>query len=157
MGTTPGIRRSREWSRTQEGLTSEQRRLLQIDQEVARLEILLAQTPLIAEEYAALIRLEKILQENYLEYVRKLKSAELSLSLESSQQGAQIRRIDTALPPTAPVIARWQVAGASLLVALGISLLVGIIRDFANPVIIDEKHLEDTLRIPLLGSIADIA
>ena len=119
--------------------------------------MLLGQTPLIAEEYAALVRLEQILQENYLEYVRKLKSAELSLSLERAQQGAQIRRIDTAVVPTSPIIPRWQVAGAGIVAALGFSLLVGIARELLNPVIIDEQHLEETLSIPLLGSIAEIA
>jgi succinoglycan biosynthesis transport protein ExoP len=155
--TTYDIRRSSEWSRTQEGATSEQRHLLQIDREVARVEMLLAQTPQIAEEYAALVRLEQILRENYIEYLRKLKTAELALSLESAQQGAQLKRVDSAVAPTAPTIARWQVAGVGIVAALGLSLLVGIARELMSPVIIDEQHLEETLSIPLLGSIAKIA
>jgi succinoglycan biosynthesis transport protein ExoP len=154
---TYDLSRRDQRSEIQEGMTTEQLRLSQIDQEVARLEMLLAQAPQTAEEYAGLVGQEQILQENYIEYLRKVKSAELALSLESAEQGAQLTRIDPAVVPTGHVIPRWQVAGASLFVALGISLLVGIIRDFTNPVIIDEKHLEDTLRIPLLGSIADIA
>jgi len=156
-GTTDSIRHSDERSGILEGVTSEQLRLSQIDQEVARLEELLAQTPQIAEEYAALVRLEQILQENYVEYLRKVKSAELALSLESAQQGAQLKRIDAAVAPTSPIIARWQIAGAGFVMALGLSLLVAIVRELVNPVIIDEQHLEETLRIPLLGSIAKIA
>lgn len=151
------VRRSDEWSKIEEGANSERLRLSQIDQEVSRLETLLAQTPRIAEEYAALVRLEQILQENYVEYLRKLKSAELSLSLESAQQGAQLRRIDSAIVPTAPIIARWQIAVGGFVVALGFSVLVAIGRELLNPVIIDEQHLEATLSVPLLGSIAKIA
>jgi succinoglycan biosynthesis transport protein ExoP len=155
--TLGNIRRSDERSQIQEGAASEQRRLSQIDQEVAQLESLLAKTPQISEEYAALVRLEQILQENYVEYLRKLKSAELALSLESAQQGAQLKRIDSAIAPTTPVIARWQIAGGGFVVALGLSLLVAIVRELVNPVIIDEQHLEESLPIPLLGSIAKIA
>ena len=141
----------------QDGAASEQLRLTQIDQEVAKLEMLLAQTPRIVEEYAALVRLEQILQENYVEYLRKLKSAELALSLESAQQGAQLRRIDAAVVPTAPIVSRRQIGTAGFVVALGLSILVAIARELLNPVIIDERHLEDILSVPLLGSIAKIA
>jgi succinoglycan biosynthesis transport protein ExoP len=151
------LSRREQRSQIQEGANSEKLRLSQIDHEVARLEMLLSQSPQIAEEYASLVGLEQILQENYVEYLRKVKSSELSLSLESAQQGAQLTRIDPAVPPTSPIIPRWQIAGGGILAALGLSLLVGIIREFVNPVIIDEQHLEDILSIPLLGSIPEIA
>jgi succinoglycan biosynthesis transport protein ExoP len=155
--TADDIRQRDERSQIQKGAASEQLRLSQIDQEVARLEMLLAQTPQIAEEYAALVRLEQILQENYVEYLRKLKSAELALSLESAQQGSQLKRIDAAVVPTAPIIKRWQIAGAGFVAAIGLATLVAIARELLNPVIIDEQHLEDTLSVPLLGSIGKIA
>ena len=155
--TADDIRQRDERSQIQKGAVSEQLRLSQIDQEVARLEMLLAQTPQIAEEYAALVRLEQILQENYVEYLRKLKSAELALSLESAQQGSQLKRIDAAVVPTAPIIKRWQIAGAGFVAAIGLATLVAIARELLNPVIIDEQHLEDTLSVPLLGSIGKIA
>jgi len=154
---TYDVRRSAERTKIQEDATSEKMRLSQIDQEVLRLEALLAQSPKIAEEYAAFVRLEQILQENYVEYLRKVKSAELSQSLESAQQGAQLRRIDAAVVPTAPIVARWQIGTAGFVVALGLSILVAIARELLNPVIIDERHLEDILSVPLLGSIAKIA
>ena len=59
--------------------------------------------PDVAEEYTALVGTEQILQESYVEYLRKLKDAELALSLESAQQGAQLTRQDVALPPDNPV------------------------------------------------------
>jgi succinoglycan biosynthesis transport protein ExoP len=148
---------SEERALIQEGVKSEQRRLSQIDQEVARLEALLSQSPQIVEEYAGLVRLEQILQESYVEYLRKLKSAELALSLESAQQGAQLKGLDSAVAPKSPIIARWQIAVAGFVAAFGLSLLVAVARELLSPVIIDEKHLEDTLPIPLLGSIAEIA
>ena len=151
------LRRTVERAKIEEGVKSENLRLSQIDEEVGRLEQLLAQTPKISEEYAALVRLEQILQENYVEYLRKVKSAELALSLESAQQGARLKQIDAAVVATSPIVPRWQVACGGIVVALGLSVLVAIGRDLLNPVIIDERHLEEALSIPLLGSIPKIA
>ncbi len=145
-----------ERARIQESMKSEQRRLSQIDEEVDRLEGLLTQTSQIAEEYAALLRLEQVLQENYVEYLRKVKSAELALSLESAQQGAQLTRIDPAIVPTKPVIPRWQIAAGGFVLALGLGALVAFSRELLDPVVIDERHMEEVLSVPFLGSISEI-
>ena len=135
----------------------EQMRLDTIDKTVRDLEGLLATTPTISEEYAALVRKEIILQENYVEYLRKLKNAELALSLEQSQQGAQLTRLDSALPPSSPILERWMVAFAGFVLSFGLALAVGIARELLNPVLIDEQHLEESIRIPCLGSITELA
>ncbi len=123
---------------------------------MTRLETLLAQTPEIAEEYAALLRLEEILLEDDVEYLRKLKNAELALSLESAQQGARLTGVDRALVPTTALIPRWQIAAGGGVLTLVLSILVGVARELLNPVIIDEQHLEETLSLPVLGSISKI-
>jgi uncharacterized protein involved in exopolysaccharide biosynthesis len=146
-----------EISMAQKGIELEQMRLAQIDEEVSELEARLALTPKIAEDYDALVREEEILRENYTEYLRKLMDAELALSLESAQQGAQLTRVDTALPPTSPVMSRWLVAAAGTVASFGLSILLGFGREFLFPVIIDEQHLEDAISVPCVGSVYDIA
>jgi len=150
----PGL--SDERSQVEKSAKLEELRLSQIDTEVTRLEALLARTPEIAEEYAALLRLEQILLEDDVEYLRKLKNAELALSLESAQQGARLSSVDRAVVPTTPLISRGLMAAGGGGLALVFSILVGIARELLNPVIIDEQHLEETLSIPVLGSISKI-
>ena len=154
--TAPDTGQSDERSQVEKSADLEELRLSQIDAEVTRLEMLLAQTPQIAEEYQALLRLEQILLEDDVEYLRKVKNAELALSLESAQQGARLTSVDRAVVPTTPLIPQWLIAAGGGVLALGFSILVGVTREFLNPVMIDEQHLEDVLSIPLLGSISRI-
>ena len=155
----PAMRRqgNEEIALIEESIRREQARLEQIDAEVRTLEERLEMTPKIADDYSALVREEQILQENYVDYLRKLKNAELSLSLESAQQGAQLTRMDAALPPTSPIIPRWMVAGAGAVASIVLALGVGVLRELLNPVIIDEDHLENTIPIPCVGSISELA
>ncbi len=139
----------------QEGIALEQKRLAQIDDEVRQLEERVDVAPAVAEEYDALLRKDQILRENYIEYLRKLKNAELALSLESAQQGAQLTRLDSALPPTKPVFPRWIIACAGLVASLGIALAIGILRELLMAVVIDEGHLETLVPLPVIGSIPD--
>ncbi|MEE8166274.1 MAG: hypothetical protein V3T64_11940 [Myxococcota bacterium] len=154
--TAPDTGQSDERSQVEKSADLEELRLSQIDAEVTRLEMLLAQTPQIAEEYQALLRLEQILLEDDVEYLRKVKNAELALSLESAQQGARLTSLDRALVPTTPRPRRRLIAAGGGVLALGFSILVGVARELLNPVIIDEQHLEDVLSNPLLGSISRI-
>jgi len=131
-------------------------RLSQIDTDADQIEARLAATPRISEEYAALVRREQILQENYVEYLRKLKDAELSLSLESAQQGAQLARLDTALTPTDPIIPRWLLAIGAAAVSVMLSIGIAIVRELIFPVVIDQAHLETLTPLPCLGSIPEI-
>jgi len=140
----------------EEAISIEEIRLEQIDEDVEVLEEFLSLAPKIAEEYAAMLREEQILRENYVEYLRKLKNAELALSLESAQQGAQLTRLDAAIPPTSPVVPRWMIAAAGIAASLGLTLVLAILRELLNSVVIDEQHLEDVIPIPCVGSIAEI-
>jgi succinoglycan biosynthesis transport protein ExoP len=141
----------------QEGISLEQLRLRQIDAEVGELDRRVDSAPRIAEQYDSLIREEQILRENYVEYLRKLKNAELALSLESAQQGAQMTRLDTALPPTSPVMERWLVGCIGVFLSIGAAAFVGAWRELVYPVVIDAQHLESVARIPHVGSISEFA
>jgi succinoglycan biosynthesis transport protein ExoP len=138
-------------------IAARQMRLDEIDAEVTLLEMKVARTSGITEEYRSLERKEVILQEAYTDYLRKLKSAELSRSMEIAQQGTQLVRLEAARPPTSPIIPRVAFTAAALVVALAGSLLLGVAREILNPVIIDAAHLEQITSLPTLGSIPPVA
>jgi uncharacterized protein involved in exopolysaccharide biosynthesis len=132
-------------------------RLDEIDIEVAQLEMKVAQTSEITEEYRALERKEVILQEAYTDYLRKFKSAELSRSMEMAQQGTQLVRLEAARLPTRPIIPRVAFTAAALIVTLAGSLLIGVAREILKPVVIDSAHLQQITSLPTLGSIPPIS
>ena len=132
-------------------------RLDEIDAEVKRLEMEVARTSEITEEYRALERKEVILQEAYTDYLRKLKSAELSRSMEMAQQGTQLAILESARTPTDPIIPRVVFVAAALIVTLVGSLFFGVVREILYPVVIDSAHLEEITSLPSLGSIPPIA
>lgn len=155
-GSSMNVAASEEKSSLKEAIAIEETRLQQIDEDVQGLEENLVLAPKIAEDYAAMLREEQILRENYVEYLRKLKDAELALSLESAQQGAQLTRLDAAIPPTSPVVPRWMIAAMGIAASLGLTVVLAILRELLNSVVIDEQHLEDVIPIPCVGSIAEI-
>jgi uncharacterized protein involved in exopolysaccharide biosynthesis len=132
-------------------------RLEEIDAEVRLLEEKVSLTPEITEEFQALEREEKILQESYTEYLRKLKNAELSRSMEVAQQGAQLVKLESARAPSGPIIPRFLFTLGALVAAVAISLLVAVAREILNPVVIDSSHLEQITSLPSLGSIPQIS
>jgi uncharacterized protein involved in exopolysaccharide biosynthesis len=140
-----------------EEIAARRSRLDEIDAEVAQLETKVAQTSGITEEYRALEREEVILQEAYTDYLRKLKTAELSRSMEVAQQGTQLARLESAIPSTSPIVPRAVFTSAAVVFALAGSVLVAVAREFLNPVVIDSAHLEQITSLPTLGSIPRIS
>lgn len=128
-------------------------RLSQIDVEVSRLEGLIETTAEITEEYRGLEREEEILNENYTDYLRKLKDAELSQSLENAQQGGKLTRIEKASVPGAPIVPRWQYDVGAIVLALVCGVLAAVGREMIFPVVIDEAHLESLAGAPVLGAV----
>jgi uncharacterized protein involved in exopolysaccharide biosynthesis len=140
-------------TRIENEIATQRIRLEEIDVEMLRLEALVARTSEITEEFRALQREEKILQESYTNYLRKLKNAELSRSMETAQQGAQLARLEAARPPTRPIVPRVAYSIGAVLAALAGGLLVAVAREILNPVIIDADHLANVTGLPSLGSI----
>jgi uncharacterized protein involved in exopolysaccharide biosynthesis len=140
-----------------EEIAARRTRLDEIDAEVAHLESKVAQTSGITEEYRALERKEEVLQESYTDYLRKLQTAELARSMEDAQQGTQLARLESAIPPTSPVMPRVLFVAAAVVFALVGSLLVAVARELLNPVVIDAAHLEQITSLPTLGSIPRVS
>lgn len=134
-------------------LASLRAQLSSIEGEVARLEALVAKTPKITEEFRALEREERILQESYSEFLRKLKNAELSRSMENAQKGASLTRIEEAIAPRSPVIPRFVFYAAAVIASVAAGLLLAVLHELVKPVIVDEDHMGDVSDLPILGSI----
>lgn len=144
-------------SKFQREIDEREARLGQINEEVGLLEAKVAETSGITEEYRALERKESVLQAAYDEYLGKFKKAELSRSMETAQQGAQLARLEAATPPTNPVIPPIAFTAAAIIAALGASVILVLMLEFLDPVVIDEAHLEKLSSFPTLGSIPPVA
>lgn len=154
---TEGSLVSLEENRRQEMLAeigTARARIREIDSEVAHLDKMVESTTDITEEYSSLEREEQILNENYNEYLRKLKEAELSQSLENAQQGGRLSLVEAAVPPRSPMIPRWVYTAVALVLAAVLGMTSAVVRELLFfPVVIDEAHLESVTRTPVISSI----
>jgi uncharacterized protein involved in exopolysaccharide biosynthesis len=126
------------------------------DEQITALEVQVAQIPLVGEKYAALERRNKVLQETYLEYLRKVKEAELAESLERAQQGARVAVLDAAVPPQAPEANRFLIALGGLVASIGAAILAGLGLELLDPVIVSASGLEAASGVRVLGSVPHI-
>ncbi|MFO0687477.1 MAG: hypothetical protein U0900_02100 [Myxococcota bacterium] len=147
---------SQRRARLDREIASRVARLNEIDAEVRELEGKLGQTSDITDDFRALEREEVILQEAYGQNLRKLKSVELSRSMETAQKGAQLVRVESAVPATSPIIPRFVFVGAAIVVAIALSAVFVVLHELIHPVVIDSKHLEDLTSAPMLGSLPPI-
>jgi len=123
------------------------------DQQIAELDAQVARIPLVGEDYAALERRNKVLQETYLEYLRKVKEAELAESLERAQQGARVAVLDAAVPPLKPKVSRLLIVLAGLVGSIGLAVAAGLGLELADPVIVSAEGLEGATGVRVLGSV----
>lgn len=160
-GTDPLLQAQRETraqrhARLDREITSRIERLNEIDREMESLEGKVDQTSEITEDLRALEREEVILQESYTQNLRKLKSVELSKSMEAAQKGAQLIRVEGAVPAASALIPRFVFVALAIVAALALSLIGVVLHELLRPVVIDSKHLEDLTGAPLLGSLPTI-
>lgn len=123
------------------------------DQQIVELEAQVARIPVVGEQYAALERRNKVLQETYLEYLRKVKEAELAESLERAQQGARVAVLDPAVPPLGPTANRLLIGLGGLVASLGLAAATALGLEWRDPVITSVPGLESAGGLPVLGSV----
>jgi uncharacterized protein involved in exopolysaccharide biosynthesis len=126
------------------------------DQEVHELDAKVAAIPAVGEEFAGLEERASVLRDNYLEFLRKLKDAELSESLEMAQQGDRVNILDPALPPSEPERDAWKVTVVGCLASLGLALFAGLVLERVDPVLLSTDSLEAASGFPVLGSVPRI-
>lgn len=130
--------------------------MAETDQQLLELEGQVARIPVVGEQYAALERRNKVLQETYLEYLRKVKEAELAESLERAQQGARVAVLDAAVPPLSPEMNRLLIALAGVVGSLGLAVLAALGLEWRDPVIVSTAGLEAATGVRVLGSVPRI-
>ena len=123
------------------------------DARIRELEARVARIPERQEILEALEGKQVVLQATYTDFLRKVQEAGLAQSLEQAQQGARISFMERAEPPQRPTRQRWKIAGAGAGAALVLAFAVGLLFEFADPVLLlsgDARFVED---VPILGSV----
>lgn len=123
------------------------------DRQIEELEGQVSRIPLVGEEYASLERRNKVLQETYLEYLRKVKEAELAESLERAQQGARVAVLDAAVPPLKPKLDPLLIVLGGIAGTIGLALAAGLGLELVDPVIVSAEGLEGATGVRVLGSV----
>ncbi|MBW2714406.1 MAG: hypothetical protein JRC77_11745, partial [Deltaproteobacteria bacterium] len=99
----------------------------EVEKEIIDLDERVARTPVRREELSKLEQTASVLNENYLEALRKVQEAELAQNLESAQQGSRLSLLDEARPPSRANGKRLKYAIAGFIGSLGLAILVGCI------------------------------
>ena len=138
------VRREIESLRAQ--LAAADREMIELDARVNRI-------PAREEELAALQQREEVLQESYVQALRKVKEAELAESLEQAQQGFRISRLERAMPPTQPTPPRWQLAAEAGAAVIAATLALGFLLEWFDRVVVEARDLEALTGMMNLGEV----
>jgi len=141
----------------QASLVELRRQLAATEAELAELDDRVARTPKREEELAALEQRATVLRESYLDFLRKVKEAELAESLEAAQHGERFSVLDRAVPPTSPVQARFKYLLAGIVASLALAGGVGLLIEVVDPVLFDAEQIERLTDLPVLGSVPHIS
>ena len=138
---------------TQRELEVLRQRLFSTGQQISDIDQRVDRIPLRTEELSILQQKAAVLQETHLEFMRKVKDAELAETLESSQQGPQVSMLDRAWPPSGPVQSPLFILIPGLLGSVILALLLGFALEILDPVILSAIHLEAIGESETLGSV----
>jgi uncharacterized protein involved in exopolysaccharide biosynthesis len=129
---------------------------LDVERQIRELDAAVSAIPAREEELAALEQEEELLREQFVEASRKVQEAELAESLQLAEQGFQVTRLDAAIAPATPLRRRWKFAVLTVGAVLGATVMVGLLLEFADPVILTSRQLELHSGSPPLGVIPRI-
>lgn len=138
-------------------IENHRRQLRAVEIQLAEIDGRVANTPRRQEELQALTERATVSREKYLEFLRKVNSAELAQTVESAQQGAQVSIMDRAYPPTVADSSPIKLAAAGLFSAVAMCIGFGVLREMMDPVMVDEDQIVRISGMPSLGSVARIA
>jgi uncharacterized protein involved in exopolysaccharide biosynthesis len=125
--------------------------------QIAAIDERVEETPMRAEQLAALQERGGVLRENYVEFLRKVEEAQLAQSLESAQQGARVSVLDRATPPMTPKRPRWKVLALGLAATFMLSVGTGILLELVDPVVVSAHQLASIAERQVLGSIPTVS
>jgi uncharacterized protein involved in exopolysaccharide biosynthesis len=141
----------------QRELTSLRAQQQMLEGDVAKLDAEVQNSPERQEEMDSLLQREQVLRDSYLDAQRKVQDAKLAESLEKSKRGVQVVQLERAVPPSSPIIPRWQIFLGGLVAVLGLSVAVGVLFELLDPVILTAGELEDDTGMPPLGVLPRVA
>jgi succinoglycan biosynthesis transport protein ExoP len=127
-----------------------------VEQMIGELDAAITAIPAWREELLALEQDEELLRDRFNEATKKVQDAELAESLQQAQQGFQVSRLDAAATPAKPMRTRWKFAVLAAGAVLGVSGLVGLLLEYADPVIVTSRQLETQTGMLPLGVIPRI-
>jgi uncharacterized protein involved in exopolysaccharide biosynthesis len=155
--STPDATGSHRGAVVQREILNLRQRLVETEQEIRALDVRANSIPGNQEKLSALEQRATVLRETYLDFLRKVQDAELSETLESAQQGAQVSILDRAGIPTAPIRSTMLIVAIGLVGSFGLALVVGIGLEIVDPVVVSADHFEHIGHAPVLGSIHRLA
>ena len=132
------------------------RQLKETVEEYQQLDRRVSLVPERQEELASMEQRAEILRESYREFRRKVNQAELAEAVESAQQGERAAILDAAVPPTEPDSSSLKMAMVLIIGTFGMAGGVAVGLELIDAVIIGASEIEQTYRLPVLGSIGRI-
>ena len=125
----------------------------EIDGEMAALDRRATQIPENAEAFEALTQDSRVLEENYLEFLRKVQDAKLAEELERSQQGPRVSVLDPASTPSEPIRSSARYLQLGIVGSFLLALLIALLAELVDPTVLNPEHFEHIGDPPMLGSI----
>ncbi len=151
-----GSQREAELLAVREGILLLKQSLTETEAEIAATDELVKKTPKTGEELAAIEQRAQVLQQKYLEFLRKVGEAEMAQTLEAAQFGARVEVVDRARKPSRAEQSRRRIALLGLLASIGVSMALGLLFEMLDPVVVNRSQVESMSGVPVLGSVAHI-
>jgi uncharacterized protein involved in exopolysaccharide biosynthesis len=144
-------------AQTQRDLRNLRARLADADRLVVDLDSRVSRIPAAEEKLAALEERAQVLRDTYVEFLRKVQEAQLSETLERTQQGPRVSILDPASVPTTPAQPIAVLLAMGVVASLMLALVAGLGLELIDPVVLSEEHLEAAGSAPLLGAVRQIS
>jgi polysaccharide biosynthesis transport protein len=127
--------------------------VVEISQEMQRLDQRASEIPAVAEAFDALTQNSRVLEEKYLEFLRKVQDAKLAEELERSQQGPRVSVLDHAATPNEPIRSGTRYLQLGIVGTIMMCLMVALFAELIDPTVLSSEHFEYVGNAPVLGSI----
>lgn len=125
--------------------------------EMDRAQQRLANTPRVAEQLDALLREYTQLTASFNDFSIKRLDAAVAANMERRQKGEQFRVLEPAYPPPDPTSPnRPMILALGLMLGIGAGAGIALLLDAADSSYHDARHLQASLRIPVLSSIPSV-
>jgi polysaccharide chain length determinant protein (PEP-CTERM system associated) len=133
------------------------RRLVNIDADIKKFEVLATTAPTVEAELATLNRDYSVLRKNYDELISRRESAKLADAVETTGEKIQFRIVDPPQIPSTPSgPPRLIFMSALLLGSLGAGIVVAFLMSQLDDTFFSLASLRDSIGLPVLGGISRI-